>query len=435
MRFHALALAAALCLLSGAAAAQGVGAQPAPHVAPTPTLTLQAAWSLAETANPALRTRRAELIAAEAAVADAASLLNSNPQLSLDPTRRSVTQPAVGGERWNEWRGGITQTLEVAGQPARRREAAGAALQALRLEIEDALRQLHAQVAERFYRVLGLQQRAELEARALELFDRTARAVEKRRAAGEDTRLDANVALVEAERARNQLAAIQEQLIEARSALAAALQLPPAQLPKAAGSLEVAPPRYSREDLLESVHSQPRLQALSAREQSAVARLRLEQAARYPDLTVGVYAGREGPAVGRERLTTFTVSMPLPLFKRNAAGIGQAATNLAETRIERQATLRNLPAQVHALWLQLQSLQARVERLQRSVLPKLADNERLSVKSRAAGRIGLLELIVTSRQALDARRDLIDAQLDYQTTRLALEAAAGWSIRPQGNHP
>ncbi|MFP5407598.1 MAG: TolC family protein, partial [Gammaproteobacteria bacterium] len=154
-----------------------------------------------------------------------------------------------------------------------------------------------------------------------------------------------------------------------------------------------------------------------------------------PDLTVGVQVGREGPAIGRERLTTFTVSMPLPLFKRNAAAIGQAATNLAETQIERQATLRNLPAQVHALWLQLQSLQARVERLQRSVLPKLADNERLSVKSRAAGRIGLLELIVTSRQALDARRDLIDAQLDYQTTRLALEAAAGWPILPQRNHP
>ena len=52
------------------------------------------------------------------------------------------------------------------------------------------------------------------------LFDSTAAAVEKRRAAGEDTRLDANVALVEAERARNQLALAQEQLLEARAALA-----------------------------------------------------------------------------------------------------------------------------------------------------------------------------------------------------------------------
>ncbi len=38
-----------------------------------------------------------------------------------------------------------------------------------------------------------------IEERSVELFDNTAQAVSKRRAAGEDTRLDANVALVEAE--------------------------------------------------------------------------------------------------------------------------------------------------------------------------------------------------------------------------------------------
>ena len=69
----------------------------------------------------------------------------------------------------------------------------------------------------------------------------------------------------------------------------------------------------------------------------------------------------------------------------------------------------------------------RVRRLQDSMLPALADNQQLSVKSQQAGQIGLLELIVVNRQALDARRDLNDALSEYQATRLELELTAGWS--------
>jgi cobalt-zinc-cadmium efflux system outer membrane protein len=123
--------------------------------------------------------------------------------------------------------------------------------------------------------------------------------------------------------------------------------------------------------------------------------------------------------------------VPLPLFKHNAAGIGQASSELSQVRIEREAAARDLRAQVYTLWAKVQSLQARVRRLKESVLPALADNQQLSVKSRLAGQIGLLELIVVNRQALDARRDLIDALGDLQATRHTLEAAAGW--QQQGN--
>ena len=118
----------------------------------------------------------------------------------------------------------------------------------------------------------------------------------------------------------------------------------------------------------------------------------------------------------------------MPLFKRNATGVGQATSELTQAEIERQTVNRDVRAQVRALLAKLESLRTRVRRLQESVLPKLADNQQLSTKSQRAGQIGLLELIVVSRQTLDARRDLIDALTDYQTTRLSLELAAGWSL-------
>jgi outer membrane protein, heavy metal efflux system len=258
--------------------------------------------------------------------------------------------------------------------------------------------------------------------------------VQKRRIAGEDTKLDSNVATVEAERARNQLAVAKEQLLDVRAELAAKLQLPSESLPQASGELRpTAAAAYSLESLLSQVDSQPRLQALRAREESARAKLKLESASRYPDLTVGVGVGREGASGARERLTTVSVSVPLPLFKRNATGIGQASSALTQAEISRSAGVRDAQAQVQVLWVKLESLRDRVTRLQERVLPALLDNQQLSVKSQRAGQIGLLELIVVNRQALDARRDLIDALIDYQSTRLALELAAGWP--PEGVTP
>lgn len=434
MRPKTLAAAIALLLICSAGWAQ----DPIPRASAsgTPatlrTLTLDQALALIETANPALRIKQAELAAAEGVQADAAALFDSNPDLSTSQTRRETPQPGAGTQSLREWGAGVSQRVEIAGQRGYRRAAAGAAITALRAEIADTRLRVRAEATERFYRVLALQQRIEIETQALKLFDETAAAIQKRREAGEDTRLDANVASVEAERARNQLAIARERLLDARSDLAATLQLAPATLPQAAGDLAPVAGNYRLADLLSAADAQPRLRALVERENSADARLKLERARRYPDITVGASVGTEAALSGRDRLTTFSVSVPLPLYKRNQLGIGLAATELNQVQIARQATQRDVRASVTALWIRLESLDARVRRLQESVLPALDDNQTLSLKSKRAGQIGLLELIVVNRQALDARRDLIDALTEYHATRVALELAAGWP--QQGTH-
>ncbi len=425
MRPKTLALACTLFLISVPVFAQSTSPVVFNTLELAP-LTLQEALVRAAQANPALRSKQAELAAAEGLNSDARSLLFNNPQLAFDKTRRLVPQTGMATERRNEWTGGVSQTFETGGQGGYRRETASSALEALRYEIVDAQRQIRSEIATRFYRVLALQQRVELESQALKLFDDAAAAVQKRRVAGEDTKLDANVALVEAERARNQLALAREQLNEERNDLAARLQLVGPALPLAQGELTPAPMGFALNDLLGSLDSQPRLLALSAREKSANAKYRLERASVSPDVTVGLNVGREGPSVARERLTTISVSIPLPIFKRNATGIGQASTAATQAQIDREAAQRDIKANVVSLWTRLASQEQRVRRLQDVVLPALTDNLSLSVKSRQAGQIGLLELIVVNRQALDARRDLIEALTEYHSTRATLELEAGW---------
>ena len=417
MRFPLVALALVLAAISITAGA---------HTAVTPAaLTLDEAMRLAEAAHPSVLARQAQLAAAEGTRREAAAWLFNNPELGTEGIRRRAN---ATGSSWSEWSVGISQPFETGGQQAKRREAAAAGLDALRAEVDDTRRQARVEAATRFLAVLSAQQRVQLEQRSVDLFERSAQAVVKRRAAGEDTRLDANVALVEAERARNALALAGERLIDARSALGTAVRLLPNTLPEVVGELgsTIAPLPYRLEQLLASVQNLPRQRALVAREDAARARLGVERGSRNPNVTVGVHVGREGPSNDSERLAIVSLSLPLPMFKNNDAAIGQAMTDMTQAEVERAAGLRDTEVRVRQLWSRLTSQRERIQRLQRVLMPASTDNQQLSAKSREAGQIGLLDQLIVNRQAIDAERDLIDLLAEMHTTRIELEYAAGW---------
>lgn len=388
-------------------------------------LTLADVLAAAEQANPELLAARAALAAAEGESRDAAALLYHNPEITLERTRRKAMDSDGIGARFRESALGLAQPLEIAGQPGHRREAARRSLAAVRAEIQDTRVRVRAEVEAAFARVLLLQRRLVSEEQNMQLAEQAAAAVGKRVDAGEDSRLDGNLARVEAERARNQVSTVREQLIEARARLAALVQLAPSQLPEAVGELPEGISGYRLEDLLLRAAERPGLRALSEREAAAESRLRLERASVFPDVTVGLTSAREGAPEIRERLTTLSVTLPLPLFNRNRSGIGRATTERDLAQIERRAALRNGEAAIRELWQRLASLEARLSRLANAVLPKLDENFNLSTKAYRAGEIGILQLVLVNRQALDARRDFLEALGEFTQVRIALEQAAG----------
>jgi cobalt-zinc-cadmium efflux system outer membrane protein len=387
------------------------------------SLSLDEALRRAEEANPRLRAAQAEAAALEGQRDDARALLWNNPTLAGEIGRRSVPNEA----RQREYLVGISQAFEIAGQQGYRREEAEQSLAAYREEIGELRRQVRAEVSRRFLAVLALQTRIDTESAVLKLTEDSASIVDKRFRAGEDTRLQANLAEVEADRARNEVRSLEEQLVQARAELATLLQLPPAELPAVRGELVATAPPYTLDQLLGMVDTRPQFRAFGHREEAARKRLALERASVYPDVTLGVGTGREGPSEARENLTLFTVSVPLPLFRRNATGIGRASSDLTRTQIEREVALRDARAQVTALWRTFESLRTRVARLRGSVLPRLDENQKLSQRALRAGEIGIAELLLVNRQLLDAQRDFYAALTEYESTRVTLEEAAGWT--------
>lgn len=387
-------------------------------------LTLEQAWALAEQANPELRAAQANVIAARGQATDARAPLWNNPQPFGEFARRKIPEPGQPDTNTRDWRVGLQQTFETGGQQGIRRELARENLTAVELAIANTRRQVRLDVAQQFFRVLGLQQRIVMERETLNLIESAAGAVRRRVTEGEDTRLDGNLAEIEAARARNQLALLQEQLLRARVDLASMLQLPPGQLPEAAGTLERAPLSIDLPTLLTSLEQRPDITASAARLRTAFSQLRLERATVSPDVTVALSYGRDGAVFRDERVAGINVSVPVPLFRRNATGIGRALTERTQREVENTALNRNARADIQALWVQMENLRSRVDRLRGSVLPLLEENQRLSQIALREGEIGLLQLLTVNRQLLDGRRDLAEAQTELRLIEALLDPAS-----------
>ena len=398
-----------------------------PFSALSAQLTLEQAWKQAEETNPALRSAQASLVVVQGEMSDANALLWNNPGIFTERRNRNISQTGQTIDS-KEGLSGLSQPFEIAGQQGIRRRAAEKNLAAVQESIAETRRQVRADVERRFVEVLRLQLRIQAEEQATRLIEEAAEAVSKRVAEGEDSRMDGNLAKVEAERARNQVSILREQLIQARADLSALLQLPPERMPEITGALDAVLPSYTLEDLLVSATHRPLLNALDYRAGVARDKVALERASVYPDVTLGLRYGRE---LGVDKkVTTLSFSLPLPLFRRNATGIGRAEADLTQTEIEKQTASRDVRAQIVALWERLESLKVRAKRLSESVLPSLEENQHLSSASFRAGEIGLLQLLLVNRQVLDGQRDLLDARTELRLSKVALEAAAGWQLAP-----
>ncbi len=398
-------------------------------------LTLEQAVHRALAASPTIKAAQAAFPAIEGELAEARAPFWNNPQVSAEVGRRDSREAAGPATSSRDWGFGLSQTFEIAERQRLRRQSATRERAAAQENVNEVRADIVSQVSERFVRVLSLQTRIATEDQTFALIERAAQAVAKRVEAGEDSVLDSNLARVEAERARNGVAALREQLIQAQSDLATAIQWPPAAALEVVGDLSEPSRFYSVDELVVSASRRPLLRFLELRERAAHSRLALERSLAYPDVTLGVTHSKEGPTDARDRITMVTVSVPLPLFRRNQAGIGRANTELTQAEIERQSGTRLVEAQVRSLWARRQNLLDRVRIMNEALLPRLAQNQELTRKAFDAGELGLVQLLLANRQLLEAQRDVIDARAELQLATIGLETAAGLGLHINAEPP
>ena len=359
-------------------------------------MTLAVAWDKALAANPGLQAARYGAAATEGAILQ--SKARPNPELAFtQEDTRSDTRSSTFQ---------INQLIELGGKrEARMRMAEGekAVAQASVFETQAALRY---QLVTYFNELLLLQQRVQFASKTHALTVLATDAAEKRVQAGKVPPLEASRAQVAQANAALELQQAESLIVVAQQNLASLWGGSAAEVGVASGDFyvtEEAPTADQLESLLEEAPAM--LLARQTLEQSRAAS-ELERARRVqdPTVSVGVKRARE---VGRNQVV-LGVSIPLPLFDRNAGNQLQALRKVDQAEQKLQEQRLQLQAQVFSARQQWLSSHRQLGLLKSQIIPTAQSAYDVAVRGFTLGKFNFLDVLDAQRTLFESQRQLLD---------------------------
>ncbi|MGQ0553375.1 MAG: CusA/CzcA family heavy metal efflux RND transporter [Planctomycetota bacterium] len=186
-----------------------------------------------------------------------------------------------------------------------------------------------------------------------------------------------------------------------------------------------------REALVERARtSRLDLRAAAAAVVAAEARLTLERKRAAPDLVTGLGAERPEGGSSSDLLAGPALSVELPFFDRNEAGISRAEFEREVARLNHEALLAEVGQAVRAAYDRVQILADAAEIASEQLLPQAERSSALAQEAYGAGATTLLTLLEGQRASLDARRASNESRLDVALALLELELALGAPLDP-----
>jgi len=374
--------------------------------------TLEDALERARQSAPAVIAARMRIDEARGRVAGASRPFSSNPAVDVEAGRRS------GGTSSTDYGLAVGQDLELPRRRRARIDAAHAAVAQEEQRARDVEREALRDVATSFLRALEARERAEAANSGKELAEAALRIAERRYAAGDVAQLDVNLARTAVARADAETRIVHATLAGRLVHLQMLLGL--TDPVTVSGSLRGAP-ALAATGLLALAADRPDVRLLDAEIAEAEADQRLAHTLRWPDLAVRAsYAKEEG-----DRILLGGVGLTLPLFRRGQEATAVAGAQLARLRAQRDALARAIEADLRNAVATHDALRAAASEYARTVLPLVEENETLALESYDAGQIGLGELLLVRRDALDARRAFIDQLIETRLAEVELRTTAG----------
>jgi len=422
----------AASLLLGAPARFAAAAPPLAAVATQPdgecrapgagaTLTLSEARALALRCNPELIAARRAVQASEADIQIAGQ--RPNPVLSLG-VENINPHAGVGAGSWRnktvDSTVRIDQVIETANKAGLRVRTAQAARAAADRQVQAATVQQIAALEQAYFDAAVSQQRVDVLAQTLALYERTEQANRTRYKAGDLARADVTRLELDALRARADWREARADHQRDLAELAQRIGIPGtlqdvALSPQWPGLAEPVPSLDEQ-----ALQARPDVAVAQARLQAAAAARELARAGRVPDVTVGAQAERYPVSATNQQGSgnSFGVFVSIPLYLRHSYGgeAQRAEVDYYAALDERNRVLLAAGNEVGRLRTALDAARESLRQIDEAVLPAA---ERVAADAEFAfgkGAIGVLEL-------LDARRALRQTRLDAAQARGAYAKA------------
>ena len=386
--------------------------------------------TLAEATELFLR-QNLELLAAryDIETADAERLtarLRPNPQLSvgLSDLPVNLSGPLIKEQTYNY---GITHTIELGGKRNKRIDVADANSDLARGQFQMAVWQLTNDLKRKFYTVILNQSLLNLakenQATFAEIVKHTAELVN----AGEISGLDLERVEVEKLKFDTDLANSERDyevaLRDLRFALGGDYRAMDIEV---AGTIDYEPYQFSYAELRDkALAERPDLKAVALSERAANANIRLQDAQRIPDLTVG--GGVEQVPEGTSSFT-FGVGIALPVWDRNQGERAKALIDRRKAQTQAQLITNQVLSDVDKAFVAFEMQKRRVDLYRTGVITKVNDIQRLTEVALKAGESSTLELLDAIRTRRDTLAAFYQTLFDYQMSLLDLEFATATSL-------
>jgi cobalt-zinc-cadmium efflux system outer membrane protein len=383
-----------------------------------PSLDLPTALQHALRENPELKAKRHSLGIAEGRTQQAGLLFQNNPRFNLEAD-------SPGSGRLGELRLNLLQELEIAGQRGHRYEAAEKNLAQANLSVEDAERLLRLEVTRVFYNLLAVQQVIVDLKEVLATQETLLQAGQKRFEREDISILELNTLRLDRDQVRNELANKIRERVSVEKQLRLLLGFQEDRPLVAAGNLMDLLPTNSavpdRQNLQACVlATRPDLKAAKLTVEVREAELRLAQARRIPNISVGPRYKRDN----NENLFGGEVAIPLPLFNRNQEEVATAFANRNVSKAELEGRLLAAKQEVDSAYTKVALGKERIEAYGKTYLGELEKMLALTRKAYERGEMTIFEFSITRDRFTQARFRSLDAALAYLEATAELETQA-----------
>lgn len=380
---------------------------------------LRALVASVQDSNPAIKAAQAAVDAARARTVASGQPLY-NPSLTLEAEDGDVATTTVG----------LSQTLDWSDKRGAERDIANAILTAAETELATTQRQLTGELLEALARFQTAREQHQLALKRSKLMQEFAATAERRRIAGDISKLEATLARLAQSEAQVQQARASTALIEAETILKAitgplidqgtnqGINQASTTWPELPTTL---PPPPSSVDVDAALMRLPEIRLRLAQIQTAQARTRLATRSRRPDPTFSLRAGKEGDS------SLVGVGVEIPLFVRRnlRAEIEAAGYDITQTEQTLDEARRRTSAQIEGALARYRIAAEAWQVWETSGLPDLMEQIALLQRLWEAGELSTADYLVQAHQTVDAQMQSVELLGDVRQAAIAWLQAFG----------
>ena len=352
-----------------------------------------------------------------------------NPTLDFEAGTGALT----GSRAENNQSVGVSQELFLAGKRQKRLDVAEQELEMYRWQIADRERLLLGEVKTAFYDVILAEQRIVLSDSAIILNRQLLDVTKERLAAGDIPELEMNLVKVELARSEGARIEFERVLNRNQSKLWTVMGILPGEYPSFTGSFAAETGLAKNlADLKQLAQGKrPDLKALAAEKNRGESDIILAKADGIPGITVGLALRRDTTAMeiggieGRD--TGYTIglklSMPIPVFDRNQAGVQEAMAKKISGESRLTAATRNVEREVETAYAGLLNAEKVLSLYKSNIIPQLEENLKLTQEAYRLGEVGVLAVIQEQKKFFEVNDGYLTALHDRWIALVALESA------------